>query len=471
MHEPAGVAPSVEQLATWVHDARQRVIDLVEDLSDEQLIGPLLPTVNPLLWEIGHLAWFQELFVLRRTCGEEPILPQADALWDSGRVPHDTRWLLALPPRADTLAYMREVRDRVIDRILGRDATDVTRAFAHYTVFHEDTHTEAITYTRQTLGYPPPNLPGLSGTVPADAYDAGALPGDVEVPGATFLLGATRAQPFAYDNEKWAHPVAVEDFAISRAPVTQEQFAAFVDDGGYERAALWDAAGWAWRQAAGVIAPVYWRHRREGDALKQRSGSAQGDALKQRSGSAQGDALKQRSGSAQHWVRRHFDVWRPLEPHRPVGYLSWYEADAYCRWSGRRLPTEAEWELAATGGVTPKPAYPWGDDVEPEGRANLEWRVGDTVDVAALDGGDSPVGCRQMAGNVWEWTASTFGPYPNFERDAYADNSEPFFGRRKVLRGGAWMTRPRYLRTTLRNYFEPDERENLAGLRTCPARE
>lgn len=431
-------AADPEILAQWIHDARQRVIELVEDLTDDQLVGPVLPTVNPLIWEIGHLAWFQEVFVLRRTLGQDPIFHQADAIWDSGAIPHDTRWYLDLPSRDQTLAYVREVADRVIDAVRHPEATDVTRHFALYTVFHDDTHTEAITYTRQTLGYPAPKLPGLSGTAPGDA-EVGPLSGDVEVDGGIFLLGATRDQPFAYDNEKWAHPVLLAPYRIAKAPVTQEEFAAFVDDGGYRRRELWAPDGWEWRTSAGAEHPVYWRRGPGGD-----------------------------------WQRRHFDQWLDLEPHRPVGYVNWYEADAYCRWAGRRLPSEVEWERAATGHADPagpgptKRMQPWGDAPAEPHRVNFEWRAMDTLDVAALPDGDSPVGCRQMAGNVWEWTASTFAAYPNYERDAYADNSEPFFGRRKVLRGGSWMTRPRYARTTLRNYFDPDERENLVGFRTCP---
>lgn len=430
---------SPTDLAEWVRDARQRVMELVTDLTDEQLIGPMLTTVNPLLWEIGHLAWFQERFLLRSALSETPLLPHCDALWDSGAIPHDTRWFLDLPTRAETLAYMNEVRDRVVDRVSRSDATTVAQHFALYTVFHEDTHTEALTYTRQTLGYAPPKLERLSGTVPVEALTAGRVSGDVDVPGGKFLLGATGAEPFVYDNEKWGHPVEVAPFAIARGAVTQEEFAAFVADGGYEREELWTTEGWNWRRAVGAEHPVYWRNY---------------------------------AG----WQRRHFDTWVDLEPHKPVIHVCWYEAEAYCRWAGRRLPSEAEWELAATGGVETnggrphKRRYPWGDGLPRPEQANVDWRAMDTVDVGAMAAGDSPFGCRQMIGNTWEWTASTFLPYPNFEPDAYRDNSEPWFGTRKVLRGGAWATRARYVRTTYRNYFTPDRRDVFAGLRTCALR-
>ena len=427
----AALQPSAEELAGWVTDGCQRAMELVADLSDEQLVGPLLPTVNPLIWEIGHLAWFQEKFVLRQACGEPPIRVDGDALYDSGAIPHDTRWRLVLPSRADTLDYLRAVADRVAEQVLRSDAGDVVHHFARYTVHHYDTHTEALTYTRQSLGYPPPSLSGLTDSAPPDGADAGALPGDVELPGGRFTLGARMAAPFVYDNEKWAHPVELGPLRMARAAVTQAEFAAFVDAGGYADPRLWSDGG-AWLAGAGAVHPLYWR--RGGDG----------------------------------WQRRHFDTWVDLEPHLPVSHVCWWEADAYCRWAGRRLPSEPEWEYAAAGaGRARRSSYPWGDAAPGAALAATDWRSLGPVDVAACAAGDSPQRCRQLIGNVWEWTASDFSAYPNFERDAYHENSEPFFGSRKVLRGGAWATRGRYLRTTVRNYFPPDRRDVLAGFRTC----
>lgn len=423
--------PSPDELARWVEDGCERALDLVADLDDEQLVGPLLSGVNPMIWEIGHLAWFQEKFVLRNACNEPPLLELEDALYDSGAIPHDTRWRLVLPSREDTIAYMRDVAARVANRVRRPGATDVVHHFARYTVHHYDTHTEALTYTRHTLGYPRPSLPGLSDAeAPKDA-GAGPLPDDVRIPGGEFLLGALRADPFVFDNEKWAHPVRVDPFAMGRGAVTQADFAAFVDDGGYADPRLWSDGG-AWLAATGAKHPLYWRRGPHGG-----------------------------------WQRRHFDQWVDLEPNLPVSHVCWWEADAYCRWAGRRLPTEAEWEYAATGGAHTKPTFPWGDELPGAAQAATDWRSLGPVDVAACPDGDSPFGCRQMIGNVWEWTASDFQPYPNFERDAYAENSEQFFGSRKVLRGGAWATRGRYVRSAYRNYFTPDRRDVLAGFRTC----
>ena len=423
-------------LADAVRDARDRTMDLVADLSDEDMVGPMLAVVNPLIWEIGHLAWFQEKFVLRQACTEPPILAYGDSIWDSGAIPHDTRWRLVLPSRDETLAYMHEVGERVADRVLRADATDVVAHFALYSVFHYDWHTEAITYTRQTLGHPAPKLGGLptGDGGPPDRPDDGPIEGDVKVPATTFLLGAMRAQPFAYDNEKWAHPVEVPAFHMARGAVTQSEYLAFVEDGGYTRRELWDSDGWAWRQAEEAEHPVYWR--RDAD---------------------------------QGWQRRHFDHWLALEAHRPVIHVNWFEADAYSRWCGRRLPTEPEWELVAAGepGSNRKRRYPWGDDLPAPGQANVDWAAMGTVDVGAHPSGDSAFGCRQMTGNVWEWTSTTFDAYPNFEVDAYGENSLQFFGSRKVVRGGSWATRSRLARAGLRNYFTPDRRDVFGGFRTC----
>jgi gamma-glutamyl hercynylcysteine S-oxide synthase len=414
-------------LAEWVCDARQRTLDLIADLRDDQLLSPRLPIVNPLLWEIGHLAWFAERWVLRHASQHPPIRADADALYDSSAVPHATRWDLPLPSRRITLDYMQRVQERVLD-VLDRGPNPQESYFILLAIFHEDMHGEAFLYSRQTLAYAKPTLTKLpKRSVPCSSRSDGACPGDVFVPGGSFTLGATSDEPFVFDNEKWAHPIRLQPFAIARAPVTQSEFAPFVEDDGYRRPELWCQAGWHWRQSVQAEQPLYWQRQNNG------------------------------------WLRRDFADWLPLEPHRPVLHVNWYEAEAYCRWAGRRLPTEAEWETVAG----PKRRFPWGDTPPDATRAQLDGYALGCCDVASLPAGDSVWGCRQMIGNVWEWTADDFAPYPGFTPDPYRDYSQPWFGTHKVLRGGAWTTRARLLRNTWRNFYKPDRRDVWAGFRTC----
>jgi iron(II)-dependent oxidoreductase len=222
--------------------------------------------------------------------------------------------------------------------------------------------------------------------------------------------------------------------------VTQAEFAAFVDDGGYRQEELWSEDGWQWRQSINAEHPLHWQREASG-----------------------------------RWLRRHFNQWVPLEPHRAVIHVNWYEADAYCRWAGRRLPTEAEWEVTAAtepdghGLSRRKRRFPWGDEPPTPEHANLNWHGMGCVDVGAFPAGDSAFGCRQMIGNVWEWTSTDFLPYPGFVVDPYKEYSEPWFGDHKVLRGGTWTTRSRLLRNTWRNFYKPHRRDVWAGFRTCKA--
>lgn len=421
---------SARRLQDWVRDARERTLRLVDDLSDAQLMGKPLEIINPLLWEIGHVAWFHERWVLRHVLDEDPVREDADSLYDSMAIPHDTRWDLPLPSRDRTYRYMTAIRDRILEALERGPLTDELRYFVLYSIFHEDMHGEAFLYTRQTLGYPAPDLgPGA-----APPGEGGSLAGDVAIaPPEEFLLGATRDEPFVFDNEKWGHPVPLPSFRIARAPVTQGEFAEFVNDDGYGRQGLWSDEGWRWRRDEDADRPLYWR----------------------------------RGGGG--WLRRDFDRWVPLEPDRPMIHVNWHEAEAFCRWADRRLPTEAEWEAAACLTADgDKRRFPWGEDRPDPSRANLDGLRPGCVDVGALSDGDSPAGCRQMMGNVWEWTSSTFGPYPGFSPDPYEAYSRPWFGTRKVLRGGAWPTRGRMLRGTVRSYYTPDRRDVWAGFRTCP---
>jgi iron(II)-dependent oxidoreductase len=421
------------ELVAWHRDARRRTLELVAALDDRQLMGPRLPIVNPMRWEVGHVTWFQEFWVLRHARGESPIRVDADSLYDSFKVAHDTRWDLPLPSMPDTLAYGDAVLDRVLARLGSREPTANEVYFHRLAIFHEDMHGEAFAYTRQTLGYPRPELNVARG---APEMKIPVPTGDAEVPGGTFLLGASDALPFVFDNEKWAHAVELRPFRIARAPVTNAEFAAFVEAGGCRERRFWSEEGWAWREATQADRPAYWRE----------------------------------AGNGQ-WQRRAFDRWVPLELEHPVIHVSWHEANAYCRWRERRLPSEVEWEMAAA--LDPEiPSghqrlYPWGDEPPRAEQANLDGRALGPIAVGALPAGDSAFGCRQLLGNVWEWTASDFVPYPGFVVGPYKEYSEPWFGTHKVLRGGSWATPGRLLRNTWRNFYTADRRDVFAGFRTC----
>jgi iron(II)-dependent oxidoreductase len=434
---------TVPELYGALVEIRARLLDLVADLDDEQMMGPRLPIVNPLRWEIGHVGWFQEFWILRTARYRPPILEDGDRVYDSAILAHDARWETPLLTVEDAKRYLELVLGRVLDGDGARGPhADVEAYFLALALTHECMHAEAITYTRQTLSYPPPPfIRGAHADSPAGASDAPGKPlGDTIVPGGRFLLGSGPDDGFVFDNEQWAHEVEVAPLRIARTATSNGELRGFVEDGGYRRRELWSAEGWDWRAAAGAEHPVSWSRAPGGP-----------------------------------WMRRVFDEDVPLDDRLPALHVNWYEAEAYCRWAGRRLPTEAEWELAATAepvavGVTPanrKRRYPWGDDPPSPERANLDWRSGGVVPVDALPAGDSAFGCRQMIGNVWEWTASDFLPYPRFERGPYAEYSAPWFGDHKVLRGGCWATSPRLIRAAYRNFYKPDRRDVWAGFRTC----
>ncbi|HUP95379.1 MAG TPA: selenoneine synthase SenA [Burkholderiales bacterium] len=425
--------PPAEMLRQMLLDARSRTLTLATDLQASQLLGPRMSIVNPPLWELGHLAWFQEHWCLRQEKGgtvhDTSIMLNADRLYDSAAVPHEVRWDLPLPRLEETLGYLQSVLERVLERVATELDADLAY-FVQLAAFHEEMHCEALTYTRQTLEYSAPATAHRAQPEMSEERSSG----DAQIAGGEFLLGADSHDGFVFDNEKWAHPVTLRPFRMARSATTNEQYRAFVEDQGYGRRDLWCTNGWQWRQSVAAEHPVYWR-KQDGD-----------------------------------WYARRYDVWEPIQPDEPVMHVNWFEANAYCRWAGRRLPSETEWEYAAaterTGAVT-KRRYPWGDTPPRDVHANLFGVSGVCVDVAALPHGDSAWGCRQMIGNVWEWTADAFGPYPGFVADPYKEYSQPWFGDHKVLRGGSFATRAALIRNTWRNFYTPDRRDVFAGFRTC----
>jgi iron(II)-dependent oxidoreductase len=432
-----------QQTREYLHDimqsAHKRTLELIDGLSPEQLIGPKLPILNPILWEIGHIAWFHEQFILRKEHGCKPLLARGDDLYDSIAIAHDTRWDLPLYSLQEMRDYLNAVLDNCLERLQAGLNSERDSYLYQFTTFHEDMHGEAFTWARQTLSYPEPNfsLDLTMGVCKPDPNGSITPLGDAVIPGGYFDFGSSKDDSFYFDNEKWGHKVLVAPFKMAKAPVTNREFLEFVREGGYEKDSLWSDDGLKWRQEVGAKHPIYWK----------KSGP---------------DA----------WLSRRFDKWLELPLDQPVIHICWHEANAFCKWAGRRLPTEAEWEFAATmrlsgGGEIIKSRFPWGDaDPDPE-LACLDGYSLSCVPVDFCSRGKNSWGCVHLIGNVWEWTSDTFGPFPGFVPDDYREYSEPLFGSTKVLRGGAWTTRSRYIDGNYRNYFQPYRRDIFAGFRTC----
>ena len=378
------------QLRDALLDARRTTGALLDDLDEAQWNVPQLPIVNLPLWELGHIGWFMEHWCLRGGDRSRPsLLAQADAWYDSSAVAHATRWQLALPSRAQTHAYIAAVLDLTLERLARTDEDDAALYPYRLSLYHEDMHGEAFVLLRQILGYPVPALPALAAP-PAGPAPAG---GDVALEGGRFVQGVAAGRGFRFDNEGEPHVVELAPYAIATRTVSNAEFAAFVADGGYEDARWWDADGLAWRVAAGAAQPDTWR-RLDGT-----------------------------------WQQRWFDRWLPLDPQAPVRHVNAFEAQAWCRWAQRRLPTESEWEYAAVHGHI----APW----------------------------------AEPARAVWEWTATAFAPYPGFVPGPYRDYSQPWFHDHVVLRGASAATPPRLRHPRFRNFYMPQRRDMLAGFRTC----
>lgn len=426
--------PSAATLSAWLRQSQALTNTLFSVIDAARLAVPKIPIVNPPLWEIGHVGWFQEFWIHRRGSFEAPsMIPGADKLYDSARVHHDTRWSLDLPDFDATRRYAKSVLERSLDMLDRGPLTDELAYFAQLAILHQDMHNEAFCTMWQTLGYPMP-LPA-----PARAHegsDTGPHEGDIEIPSRRLMLGAAPTSGFVFDNEKWGHEVELPEFSIARHAVTNAEFLAFVEDGGYRRRELWSEAGRLMLDDISLSAPRYWL----------------------------------RDGGA--WRVRRFDRETALDLSEPVMHVSFHEAEAYCRWAGRRLPTEAEWECAASTGPdrSAKSRYPWGDTCERpiEELARLHACFGAPAAAGAFPNGASAWGARQMLGNVWEWTASRFAPYPGFSADPYKEYSAPWFvDDHRVLRGGSFATPLRLIRNTWRNFYMPHRADVFCGFRTC----
>jgi len=389
--------------------------------------------MSPLVWDLGHVAHFEGQWLLRQQGVETPGDESLDAIYDPQRTPRAQRDRLPIPDLATTRAYLDEMRAQtrrqleVIERGRGPLAEQgmVVQLVAQHEAQHQETMLQAIAL-REDLAYQPAFL------------ERRALPSggrlterSVLVPAGPFLMG-TDDRVTAYDNERPAHEVDLPAFRIDVAPVTNGEYLAFMQDGGYRRRPLWTEEGWRWREEVAAEAPVHWRPDKDG------------------------------------WRAMVFGRPVPIDPECPVVHVSWYEADAYARWAHKRLPTEAEWEKAAAwdAGRHTSRRYPWGDRPPEPDRANLDQRRLTPVSVGSFPKGRSPYGCLQMLGDVWEWTDTWFDGYPGFEAFPYREYSEVFFGQKyRVLRGGSFATSALVARNTFRNWDFPERRQIFAGFR------
>jgi iron(II)-dependent oxidoreductase len=371
-------------LAAALAEARRRTLDLLDPVSEEDLVAQHSTIMSPLVWDLAHIGFFEELWLVRRVGGGAPILDRDD-VYDAFQHDRSERPELPLLQPAEALAYVAEVRERalaILDRTeLDPDDELLRDGFVYALVAqHEQQHAETMLATlnlREGTEYP--FRPTLSGSEPLSQEET-------LVEGGPFVMGTDR-HAGVYDNERPAHEVDVPSFWIDRTPVTNADFLAFVEDGAYDDPRWWTEAGWDWRREANLEHPQFWR--RDG-------------------------------GGA--WSQVRLGRREELSPGEPVQHVCWYEADAFARWAGKRLPTEAEWEKAAP----------------------------------RLD----------LVGEVWEWTSSDFVGYPGFRAFPYAEYSEVFFGTEyKVLRGGSWATHPSVARLTFRNWDFPIRRQIFAGFR------
>lgn len=410
--------------------ARAQTLALVDGIADTELERVHSPLLSPLVWDLGHIATFEDLWLAHNHAGLPLLRPDLLDVYDAFETPRARRGDLAYLRRGEAERYMLAVRERVSDLGLGDD-----QPTCELVARHERQHAETMLQTI-ALGRIEEWRGGGGGAVSRDddrSTVAGASGLELlEVPAASFALGAP-ADGFAYDNERPQHQVEVEAFAIGRVPVTNRDWAAFIEAGGYQRAQWWSPQGWAWRLSEDAAAPLHWL----------------------------ADGFQWQPGGA-----------RRRDPDAPVVHVSFHEAEAFARSHGLRLPTEIEWELAATFDHARgrKQSWPWGESPPTPAEANLIESAGFAT-IPPLAAGASPCGALGMIGDVWEWTASEFRGYPGFRPHPYREYSEVFFGPdHRVLRGGCFATSADVITPSFRNWDFPGRRQIFAGLRVAANR-
>jgi iron(II)-dependent oxidoreductase len=414
--------------------ARGRTLALLAPLDDATLRAQHSPLMSPLVWDLAHVANYEDQWLLR-ALGADGLGVGRDETYDAFRHPRADRPQLDLLTPDEARGYGAAVRERAMALLehgdLAGDDPLLRDGFVYGMVAqHEQQHIETMLATISLIegGY----VPHVQAIGPVNVAASRLMRDEVLVPEGAFVMG-TDDDPWALDNERPAHVVDLAPYWIDTAPVANGAYAAFIADGGYDDARLWHRDGWAWRATGAVTHPLHWVRDGEGG-----------------------------------WLRDRFGLVEPLRADEPVQHVCWYEADAFARWAGKRLPTEAEWEKAATWdpATSTKRRQPWGGGDPDPARANLTSPDFAPHLVGGGADGASAYGCVQLIGDVWEWTASDFAAYPGFEPFPYREYSEVFFGpEHKVLRGGSWATAPVAIRGTFRNWDLPIRRQIFAGFR------
>jgi iron(II)-dependent oxidoreductase len=422
------------EAAQALAEARERTLAIVASVSDDDLERVHSTLMSPLAWDLGHIAAFEDLWLVHRFGGRALLRDELLDVYDAFESPRADRGDLPFLSPAEAREYLEQVRMRTLEVI---DEQGVGDGLVHEMVVrHEHQHNETMLQTLQLARLPSYQPPGRR-PVPC-APDPGEHGGRgpwsglelVEIPAGTCTIGAPRTG-FAYDNERPRHRTDVRGYLIGNTPITNASYLTFVEGGGYERREWWTDEGWSWKEQYDITRPGAWTADRDAE-----------------------------------WRLGGLE---PLDPNRPVVHVSWFEADAFARAHGARLPTEIEWEKAATWDQQTGTArrYPWGNDLLSAGvHANVDHFGCGPAPAAAYPAGASSLGCLGMIGDVWEWTASDFGGYPGFVAHPYREYSEVFFGpEHKVLRGGSWATRARVATSTFRNWDYPQRRQIFAGFR------
>ncbi len=438
--------PSTDEVIEVLHETRQRTLALVAGLSPNDLERVHSTLMSPLVWDLGHIAAFEDLWLAHRYGARELLRDDLMDVYDAFETPRAGRGELPFLRSAAAREYMEAVRARTLAVLDERGPGD--GRVAELVIRHEQQHCETMLQTLQLARLDGYRLPGVregADSVREDAAGTGSQAGAgaggssshgpsglelVDLPAGEFTLGAP-ADGFAYDNERPRHLASLPEFKIGLGPITNATFLTFVEGGGYERREWWSDEGWAWKEQYDIHRPGAWTDGLDGE-----------------------------------W---RLGTLHPLLPDQPVVHVSWFEADAFARAHGARLPSESEWEKAATWDLERdrRLTQPWGEQpLLPGVHANVDHVSDGPLPVAQHRDGVSPSGCLGMIGDTWEWTASEFTGYPGFVAHPYPEYSEVFFDDGyRVLRGGSWATRARVITAAFRNWDFPQRRQIFAGFR------